>query len=190
MEGSKTKIIIASVIVIILIIASIGIYLMNSGASGITAMEGREIADEVAIAHNNVSKLVYVHGIGEINSDGTAYKWRYTYANESNSLEVIIDSNGGYQMNELENPPSNAQIINWTLDSDKIIEIAYSNSIISQYLAEYRQVDLQSIAFAARLNSSVCSIEWVDWGFMDDPHSARIWIDATNGEVIDVEADN
>ena len=149
-----------------------------------------EQANYLALEYSNTSKLVYIYSIGEIKEDGTAFKWRYTYANVSNGLEVIIDSNGDYQMNELESPPSTAQIVNCTLDSDEAIEIAYSNPTISNYLEKYPRADVVRIAFGARINNSVCSIEWTDSGFADDPHNARIWIDATTGEILDVEADN
>ncbi len=194
-EGSKTKLIIVSVIVIILVIASLGIYLMGNGASGITAMEGREIADEVAYEWNNSAELVEIRSL-IMDNKGYSSGWLYVYASSTEieysatGLEVSVLANKSYTINEIPHPPSFIPISNWVLNSPEIVETAKLNSEISSFLSQYSDARITSMALVGQNESDLkClwTIEWADAGLMDNPHWIRIRLNGETGEVYDVD---
>ncbi len=196
MEGSKTKIIIASAIIIIIVIASIGIYLMGGGAGGITAMEGREIADDLASTWNSSAILVNVMGMGSKHSDGTCSEWGYSYSsnypdiNISKGYLVTVYADSSYITGEVEHPPSPQSLQNWSVDSTEATSIAKSNSEVSEFLSNYPNAKIERIVFVGnniRSNGCLMNIQWSYNAWIDEPHNIRVWIDATNGEIVDIE---
>ncbi len=153
-------------------------------------------ANFIAKEWNNSSKCVVIIG-AETDNTGLATIWRYSfvtsYSNGSTSdgLDVIFYSKGNYSVNE-RSPPSQVPITNWTIDSNEAVDIALTNNSIAQYLLKYSKASINKISFIGDLNVTdgcIVSIEWTDQGFIDNPHNARIWIDATSGKVIQVECD-
>ena len=194
-EGSKSKLIIVSVIVIILVIASIGIYLIGGGASGITAMEGKEIADEIALAWNASAVLVGGGGSNEILNDGRATCWQFSYHNDlrgngTYEFRVWVYTDGSNKAEEIRlNAPTNVNaIVNWSLDSDSIMNIALQNSEINSFMKHNPTIDMFIIKGGA--DTSIWSIYWVYNAGFDDPKWAQIQIDANTGEILYVDADN
>lgn len=189
------------ILVIILTIGSIFSYYfhINDKTDGINAMENIETVDELATQWNSTAKLYYIIGGGEIYEDGSCDFWFYEYVtqppdvNDSVRLSIKVYSNGTIIQTEDNRPIIFNPLENWSIDSDSAVEIAKLNEEVSNYLSKYPGAKIDRIAFVGentRTNGCLMNIEWTDPGFADDPHSARIWIDATNGEVIDVEADN
>ena len=182
--------------VIIIIISALFYVVFFNEASGITAMEGKEIADNLAIEWNESAELVHVMGMGQKYENGKCEKWGYSYSNNntyifSKGFTVTVFENGSFYIGELERPPSILSIKNWSIDSDKVVDIAKSNPNIEQWLNTYRNDDPQSIFLIALTNDTVIwEIEWSNSGFMDDPKWAQIQIDATTGEVLFVDADS
>ena len=186
-EGSKSKLIIVSVIVIILVIASIGIYLIGGGASGITAMEGREIAEQLALNWSDNATLVYVTGDPH---QAIAYRYWNLTNNTINCLEVTVYTNKVTETRYTRCLHDEYPICNWTIDSDEAYEIAMDNENINSFMAHYPTLDSFSLATPRLDNNSVWYIYWCYNAGFDDPKWAQIQIDATTGEVLYVEADN
>ena len=198
MEESKTKviIIISLAIIVILVVASIRMYLITNESKGITAMEGKETADRIAKEWNESAVLYYIMGIGEIYDNGRCEGWRYEYINQPEDVNdsvrnyVIIFENGTTQTVDKPSPMNVNTFSNWNIDCEHAVEIAKANGEIKQWLAKYGGTQIQSITLSADENNTGWGIVWSDTGFMDDPHSAGINIDAATGEVLYVEADN
>ena len=193
-KGSKSKLIIVSIIVIILVIASIGIYLIGGGASGITAMEGREIADDVANNWSENATVITAKKAGEMQADGRFLTWDYMYINTeiiTESTECIgirIYSNGTFTVRDNASFGPYKPIISWNIDSNRAYEIAQENSAINTFLG--RGPSLEAFFLGSSTEKPIWILEWCDPGFMDDPKWAKIEIDANTGEVLYVEADN
>jgi len=194
----ESKIIIVVIIAITIVVATIFLGRQMS-SRGITALERRDIADGLASTWNSSAILVNVMGMGNKYSDGTCSEWGYSYSNnhpdinKSKGFFVTVYTNGSYVTGEVEHPPSPQSLHNWSVDSIESVSIAKSNPEISEFLSSYPNAKIERIVFIGeiiRSNGCLMNIQWSDPGFMDNPHSARIWIDATNGEVIDVEADD
>jgi len=191
----ESKIIIVVTIVIIMIIASIIIGTKRSN-KGITAMEGREIADNLANIWNSSAILVNVMGMGVQYSDGTCSEWGYSYSsnhldvNQSKGFLITVYVNGSYITGEVEHPPSPLSLQNWSIDSIEAVSIAKSNSEVSEFLQSYPNAKIERIVFIGeniQSNGCLMNIQWSYNAWIDDPHDIRIWIDATNGDIIDVE---
>ena len=186
-EGSKTKIIIASVIVIIIVIASIGIYLIGGGASGITAMEGREIAEQLALNWSDNATLVHVTG-----NPQQAFAFRYwdLTNNAINCLEVTVYTDKTAETRLTRCLHDEYPISNWTIDSDDAYKTAMDNEEIKSFMQHNPTLDSFSLASPISSNGSIWYIYWAYNAGIDDPKWAQIHIDATTGEVLYVDADN
>ena len=193
----KKKILIFSIIAMLGLGSAIFIHILNTNSKGITAMEGKSAADEIALRWNSSAIFVGMGNCGQIDEEGKCTCWIYQYQNK-------MDGNGTYRLNIkiyynrenkteilwLNAPTSTARIKNWTIDSDEAYSIAMKNEKIKAYMDRYANagVDIFSLT-GSQSGNPVWEIAWVDWGFMDDPHWAKIQIDATTGEVLYVEAD-
>jgi len=176
----------ALVIGAILIFTGYTLTHINPNLDVITAMEGKSEADNLAQKWNDSAVLVAVYGYGN------SGEWRYSYSsnhaniNLSTGFDVFIYANGTNVTEERVHPPSPDPISNWNIDSDKAEEIARANPEIKDWLREYNNANLQSMVLTANQTTSAWGIAWNDPGFMDDPHTSAIGIDATTGVVIDV----
>lgn len=136
--------------VIIIIISALFYVVFFNEASGITALEERAVADNLAKEWNESAELVNVMGMGEIYSGGRCEKWGYSYTsnnpdiNLSKGFAVTICANGTIYSGELR-PPSPSIINNWLIDSDEAMEIAKSNPEIKQFLNKYHSEHVERI---------------------------------------------
>jgi len=162
---------------------------------GISALDGLNVANERAREWNPDASLVYVTGMGKIYSNGKCDKWRYTYSdnapdiNISKGFEIVVFWNGSYEEREIDHPPATHEIDKWNIDSTKALEIAKSSGHIRTYLEKHDDAYIESIVLTANESGCAWSISWMSWGFLDNPQTAVINIDATTGEVLYVEAD-
>jgi len=189
--------------IITLISVPISYILLTKSTNGtnttITAREGLALANGVAHEWNNDSVLVYVRDYGSF-FEGECTAWYYIYYSPSSGrainnwttyslLFVDVYYDNTYKTEEIQSsaePP----ILNWTVDSDEAYSIAMKNKEIRAFMDEYPGACVDIFSLHGREDGNpVWNIEWVDWGFMDDPHWAKIQIDATTGEVFYVEAD-
>ena len=198
MEESKKRIVVISLaIIIVIVVASIGIYLFKGEASveGITALEGRVSANSIAQEWNSSAHLVGVRMSGQ--HEGYADPICYTYTNSTLGqipvffYEVYYNANLTYEINTYTFYSPNGEdtpIVNWTIDSNDAFDIAKDNPEIAQFLRHNPMVD--GVQLSAQSGIPTWYILWTyDAGF-DNPKSAQIKIDATTGEVLYVDADN
>jgi len=191
------------IIVTIFLILFLSLQLSQNDKHGISAKEGKEIADSIAKNWHNDSVFVYCGSMGSC-KDGLAEEWYYVYYSPSTKVVeynitkyeqsfIYVNANGytkidsGFAVDSAIGLPAR----NWVLDSTDVAQIAKDNPTISAYLSKYKN---PSAGYTLQViesypNRTTWSIGWIDWGVMDDPHSARIYIDATTGEVLYVEAD-
>ncbi len=193
-EGSKTKLIIVLLIVIILVIASLGIYLMGGGASGITAMEGREIADDIAKNWSINATLTGIQKSSNMDGDGRFNEWVYFYIDEIIITNTTKRAYIGINIDGTSSVRYSTVIVDcqpigaFAIDSDKAYEIANDSSAIKSFLLHRPVLDIFSLG-----NSTGTPTWYIEWGYgslIDGPQWARIEIDANTGEVLYVNADN
>ena len=171
--------------------------------SVITAMEGRSISDKVAEEWHNDAVLVEVGQIGGGYDDdnGKDSHWYYKYISLSTNiteknitkyerLYVYVMSSGitknetAFHVREVIGGP----IENWIIDSVQAVSIAKENPKIGEFLSKYKGAQLGlNLRMEDEYPNAIWSIGWSHQGFMDDPHNANIVIDATNGEILEVD---
>jgi hypothetical protein len=78
-EGAKTKIILTALVISVIVIASIGFYLIKDDAGGISALDGYDIAKSIVDErYENYSYiLTYVFPWGDVNNNGLSEGWSY-----------------------------------------------------------------------------------------------------------------
>jgi len=123
----------------------------------------------------------------------------YTYTNTSVGeipvycLEISIYEGGRYDTREYRWYSPNGEdkpLGNWSVDSKEAYEIMINNDKIKAFMDAYPNSKIDGGLMLSNVSGTpTWYIEMVDWGFMDDPHWAKIQIDATTGEVLYVEAD-
>ena len=201
MEGTKTKYILVALVVIVIVAASIGFYLIKDGAintQSVSAFDKIDSANQIAINWKNDSVL-YAICMQEQNNNGEITAWRYEYFSPSSAIIVNINhtiytcckvylfSNGTNKINSFNSSniyPSD----NLKIDSTDAYDIAMSNSEIEDFM--HHDPGLFLFQLSNDSIRSVWQIEWTyDAGF-DDPKWAEIHIDANTGEVLYVEADD
>ena len=196
MSEYKRKNMLLSILVVFVVVVSALMYYQTEHGedkNGITAMEAKAIADDVSLNWSKDATLVYVHGTRESQDNGKYMAWGFTYARSVNSnisIGIHVFSNGSTYEEIRTRYSFQYAIYNWTVDSDKAYSIALKNENIKAFLGKYPDAEVESFSLSSSGNSShpVWKIEWVDWGFWDDPHWAKIQIDATSGEVLYAEA--
>ena len=195
MEGAKTKIILTALVVIVIVAASIGFYFIkDAGVEGITALEGKVVAEEVAGNWCVNATLVGVRKSGNMNYQHEFSSWFYVYLDTTNNsrphqcIEIKVNTTG-YIISTYEDWSSpNIPIEYWNIDSNDAYEIATNNGEINSFLKHNPTVD--SFSLSCGSGQSIWYIKWAyDAGF-DNPKWAQIQIDANTGEVLYVEADN
>lgn len=202
MEGAKTKYILVALVVIVIVVASIGYYLIkDAGVEGITAMEGKIIGDNLAKTWHDDAILVQVGSMDSEHNSGFSEAWIYTYNSPSTEhmdgnfslfemVQIIVYANQTTHISYWPNGGEMIPITNWTIDSTHAYEIALDNQDISDFLHKYPSADPGSSLWV-RMDYPDCPswhICWQDWGFIDDPHNAEIYIDANTGEVLYVRS--
>ena len=198
----KKQLIAGTMIVVMLLVALLVFQALPSKEEGISAMEGEKIADNVAKNWHNDSVFVY---LGSMNSDkdGFAEKWYYVYY--SPSTKVVENNTTRYEMAYIYIDSQHSTKIdatfavdseigvpikNWTLDSTDAAKIAKNNPTIKLYLDKHGNADTgYTLQITEKYpNQAVWYITYVDMGFFDDPHNAEIYIDASTGNILFVEA--
>lgn len=175
------------VVSIVLAIVVIAFFIARPGISdrGITAMEGKLIADKIAHNWSEEAILVYVRDSSEMTKGGYFLAWSYKYwdgKNDSdNSLGIKVYSDGR-TTTRVTKLYDEQQITNWMLDSDEAYKIAKENNEIKKWLSKYRDARVDGFM----LTGSNWYIHWYSPGFMDQPHNANIILDANTGEVLEV----
>ena len=189
------------VIGVVVIVVLAGWVVLVNKQSGITAMEGRGTADGIAHQWNNSAKLYYVISNGKVYANGYCDAWQYSYitqpanVTETIRMEIVVYSDGSNTSFINDEPMIVSSINNWTYDSDDIVNNAKNNLEVKTYLSKYSD-SIERIAIVGsesygekHVNGCLWNIQWSDPGLLDNPHSIRIWLDGSTGEVLSVEAD-
>jgi len=187
-----------------LIIILLLISLMTSGcieikddSEGITALEGLEVAEEVALNWSENAILIGVRKGGSIVSGGVYSSWSYSYAasdNVSTRVEkfgVGINADMTYNTREYEGTLRHNPIYNWNIDSDEAYETAKDNDEIQEFLSKYERATVERFTLFGGEGGSdpAWKIHWSSMRGFADPKHAEIRINARTGEVIEVDAD-
>ena len=194
MTSKKMKILLAIILSSLCLASLFMIHNVSNEDRGISALDGLNVANERAREWNPDASLVYVTGMG-IYSNGKCDKWRYTYSdnapdiNMSKGFEIIVFWNGAYEEREKDHPPATHEIDKWNIDSTKALEIAKSSRHMRTYLEKHDDAYIESIVLTANESGCAWSISWMSGGFLDNPQTAVINIDATTGEVLYVDVD-
>jgi len=195
-KGKDTLMIISVVIVIVLLTGLSYYYLQQSDeAEGITALEGKEIADVIAFEWDKDAMLMAIIPSDDIDENGNGLRWNYYYLNSLvpgnvSELTVLVAYN--------DTVISDARNISYSLDeefpidgdfldSNQAAEIVYGTDT---YI-EWEQVHKASkVMFLVLHNDSVRNV-WlitVDGG-NDYNYYWPIRINATTGEEINYRYD-
>ena len=192
MIKKRAQLLLVAISVFIILFGAFYFYISTENIHTITALDAKKMADDRALELDKNLKVYYVVGIGKYSETGECEGWMFDYRSDSNgSGRVVIKVwwNGSIESYEDDFSTVASFITNWTIDSTEAVEIAKSVEDVNTYLSTYGNAQIERIAIVGennRTNGCMINIQWIDWGLWDDPHSIRIWIDATNGEVIDV----
>ena len=189
-------------IIFVLIIFSLCIFYfkgISDNEKGITALQGEDIADNIAKEWNQNATLAHVsRGTYEMYDGGKFESWYYvffvnfTYPSSEKGLSIRVFSDGRVETSEMETAYEDYPLKNWTIDSDEAYSIAMKNEKMTEYMNRYGDATVDSFYLTMPSENSphpVWNIYFMAGGADLSPHNANISIDATTGEVIYVKAD-
>jgi hypothetical protein len=168
----------------------------------ITAFEGYEITYKKSKEWHNDSMLMSIGSMGKHDENGKASKWYYEYYSPFTSIEennvtkyeiIFIFINYKFELSNITDylviDEIGEPIINWSIDSDQAVAIAKRDNKIKSFLSKYEnsEIGLNLRMEKKYSNNPIWSIGWSDQGWMDNPHNARIIIDAKYGNILKVE---
>jgi hypothetical protein len=194
LEKKNKRIIIVS-IVIILVVVGILVYPLfldaNEAEEGMTAIEGKVIADEVAKEWNDNATLYRV-SVGEQSvPTGKAGLWQYYYRtfdknfSADRQIVVYVYNETGVYYFPLALEANDTPIRNWEIDSDQAIDIALNNKTLSSYLTTNEIGRERTLSFMLTMENKsypVWKISWDKEFDVSDMDDARIKINATSGK--------
>ena len=170
----------------------------SKGNNGISALDGKQIADPIAINWSRNATLFEIRGHSP-NNNGYADYWFYVYVNSSfiprintSAIEIKTHNKNSYSTHifeTLEHQDNLPPVGQFSIDSTEAYDIALSNEIIKRYLSKY---DAKNIRLELSNSSNIPQwrIEWkIDATGNEDYKRAEIHIDANTGEVLYVKAD-
>ena len=195
MKNRTLKMLIGAVAIILIIII---FYVINSldvsndftENKGITANEGRAIANPIALEINNTAKLLSVHAVIENGSMEDPSQWTYVYGNHSGGNDIdtsrfsITISGEEVKVKSLINKSVDEDdyMDILTIDSPEALRIGKEHYEIRQWLNLHNESKLISLMSYQAGGKPVWSIH-----MRDSPYYAHIWINANNGEVTTAE---
>jgi len=194
LDESKNKIIVISLIIIFIIIASLGIVLIEDGANGITALEGKKIADELAKEWRQDAVLYSINEGSTMVGEGHFQIWGYHYYDGPNvtttteCLGITVESNGDTFIFHNSTIDKTIPIGNISLDSDDAYNIVKDIPAINPYLETNPSVEIFSLD--ASTGTPIWTIEFVEASLVDNARWAQVRIDANTGEVLFTSVDN
>ena len=194
LDVDKTKFIVISLVIVIILIASLGIYLIEDGAGGITAMEGKEIADEIAKEWSQDAVLSLIHKGSLMIHDGYFQIWGYYYLdspiinNTTKCIGITVESNGDTFITHNISINGIRPITDFSIDSDEVYDIAKEIPDIASFIKTNPSVEVFSLD--ASTGDSIWTIEWVGASVVDHARLAQVQIDANTGEVLFVQVYN
>jgi hypothetical protein len=153
LKTKKNKIIAVGITVII-ILASVIIYIQFRD-QGITALEGRIIADKAIQDISSNTNLIFVTNMDETYVfEGKSKEWGYSYqicetdfidhvgvsVKSNGDVEIINDHQSRYNMSFVQNysfPIYPAITTNWSIDSTELMNITIQNEEFQSFIEKY-----------------------------------------------------
>lgn len=194
MLEKRTRITIVLIIIILALVAAPGIYRIENGSGGITAMEGRLIADRIAKEWSQNATLCSIDKGSVMEGGGYFQIWGYYYLNgsspagETEVIGITVESNGDNSF--IHNASmGNAEPINaFSIDSDNAYAIASEIPALDSFLGKNPSVEVFSLK--ASSGNAVWTIEMVETSIADRARWAQVRIDANTGDILFVHVDD
>ena len=180
----------------LLLVAVIIVSIIAYSERGITAMEKRKRAENIAYSMDKNAMLVDVYASG-YRANGRFSSWTYSYYSPMNDNLILITISNTGKVNVRTqglyldiNISALSPTVNWTIDSDKAYKIALSNPDVRRFLEHWPDVETFFFLYSryGSTNNSAWSIKFHSWGVLDDPNSVLIIINARTGEILYVES--
>ncbi|MBA3046501.1 MAG: hypothetical protein FP824_09870 [Euryarchaeota archaeon] len=197
-RNPRKRLLIAVTICIAVCLVLASIIVINLGPRGMTAFEGKEYADERISLLCQDGALVSLKGRA-IANDGRCSQWVFEYVSASNnkSYEISVYENGTAvsTSRDIDDGRLSVEITDWVLDSTDAFGLAKEDIIFSRFRSEnlesisdiyLRHLDMNVSGY--HINQAAWFIGLWSGGFMDNPKSAEIYIDAKTGEVLHADA--
>lgn len=182
-------------------------YFCISGSSGISALEGKEIADKVASEWNSNAKIISVYGEKGSRTDGLANRWGYLYVNTTNGTLInylLITVNEKHEIIEKREWVTERKIERYIcsgpvrIDSTAAYKIALNNQTVANFQSwwittntctlEWYLEDSLPERYAASINVNISNPFWCIVFFAQGALTEGIWmfifIDAITGSVL------
>ncbi|MDO9537855.1 MAG: hypothetical protein Q7J68_06015 [Thermoplasmata archaeon] len=184
------------------ITASLMVRLQNNDSLlKMDAIEGKTKADELANIWHDDAIFLGIGLNGEIDSDGKATSWIYSYFSPSTEslsnnlsmyevLNAYISSDNDYDTVIKHSVLHTEPVLNVSINSCDTMSIAKNTQEINAFLSRYSDAKVDHFYLRVDDNYSqnaIWDIRWLSPGGLDDPHNAYIVIDASTGEVLEVE---
>ena len=199
-ERNKKRIVLLIIIIcVILVITSFSVvllyYIFHQEKSGITAIEGYSVVKESINETERDLNLILVKS-EEIYSDGTAGYWEYYYMNINLTIVTCVTVTSGNTISILELNPNEwdltiqVVILNWTIDSNGAIEIAYKS--IEKNHPEIPKDEISQMSFGSQTphpledganKDGIWMITW-RWSTFNDDYVYQMYIDDTTGAIL------
>ena len=185
------KIIIAIVLTVTLVVAAGAYLVMREGEEpvGITAMEGVNKASEYINNTYGNGTLIHVQSMAFI-EDGYSVGWSYNYLifnNDTNEFQIIdvnVFNNGTITPFYYSGNGSSYGVIkDWSIDSNEAYQI-------SMNIAEIQDFKLYIMVLTGGIDCPTWHIYYIHTEIMDNPRGADITINATSGEILNIEIHN
>ena len=197
-KNRRNRLLVAVTICIALCLILAGVVIVYWNSRGMTAFEGKEYADETILSICRDGALVSVKGRG-IANDGRCTQWVFEYLSPSNNktYEISVYDNGTVvsTSRDIADGRLSVEITDWTLDSTDAFDLAKKDIIFSRFRSEnvetigeiyLRYLDIEISGYY--INQTTWFFSLWSGALFDDPKSAEIYVDASNGEIVYVNA--
>ena len=162
----------------------------NEDNSGISAFEGKEIADPIALEWNENATLFEIRGHHKNKGLSDYWFYGYIYPNISENdtgFSICVFNDNSFRSRDCEILIEKKPICNFSIDSTDAYDVAILNEKIKAYLAKYKGHINHFVLW--NIDNIHWRIEWeIDATGNEDYKRAEIHIDANTGEVLYVEA--
>ncbi|MCK5039226.1 MAG: hypothetical protein KAS16_09025 [Thermoplasmata archaeon] len=203
-KDNKNLKLIVVIIILIIIISSLVYLLYDNEASGIIAMEAKEIADDI-VQNQNITlpfkgvsataSMSNSYPMGRIDNSGRSSIWVFTYCKTSETthdvelFEIYVFSNENAETvwaNSTGAYFDVTPISNWIVDSDEAFEIAENNPGVKEFRSTHSGEFLSvfSLYWDEGNQREVWKLTWRHEGLVDNIDKITIFIDANTGGVI------
>ena len=198
MYKEKKLIIVIGVIIFVLIIIFTTYtlwYLSKCTSNLLTEKDMLDAANDIAKNWSSTACLAAISVDGYVECGEYHVTWiRYVYVDNKTLQDeypraiAVIYEEGNFKT-QIWPLGDDRPLGTWNITCTEAFGIAKNNKEVKKFLKAFPKHNVEVFKLSNASSIPIWRIEMVDWGFMDDPHWAKIRIDATTGEVLYVEAD-